>query len=489
MSLPSEAAFARRYRALSPAERRDFVAALWAARGWETTRADDDAEDDPTVVVARRDGRTRRIAVGTPVPADVDAVVGDGTRRVLAASPRRRAEAVGATYLSPAALRERLCYGLDRDAADRLFRRHFGVDLAGAAAADSANPQPLRRRLSVAGRAAVAEVRPALGAVAVAALVLAAVAVLAVGGPTSLAGVAGLGPGAGDVDSTPSPPADGEYAAAADAIGTADSAARAVAGLDDAALGLDEDGLTGTIGSTARTPPGAFLTGVHDAGALADAHAAAVRKRSPASFVLVASGPANATDLPSTTGGRVGIAGDGGVEMTVASATRYRVVSSANASIASPAGEGPVETFADGDAAYRRTAGPDGVETSRLAAAEAPNGTAIAAAAAKEPIRRFLNGSDSTVRAAATERPLYRIDVRGEPAALDSSTVDDFRAVAFVTADGLVLELSAEYVHEPTGERVRVAFRYDRFGDAAVIPPPWYEEVEPGGDGGSDSSA
>jgi hypothetical protein len=473
MSVPSEAAFARRYRSLSAAERRDFVAALWAARGWETTGEG----TEPNVVLARRDGRTRRVAVGAPVPDDADVVVGDGTRRLLAASPKRRAAAVEATSVSPADLRERLLYGIDRDAADRLYRDHFGVDLATAAATDAADTGGVRRRVTRVGRRVTADGGVALGVVALAALLVAAAAVLAAGGLSQFAGIAGLGAdAAGPEPAAPPPPVDGEYAAAASAIGTAESAQRGAASLDDASLGLDEDGLTGTIGSTARTPPGVFLTGVHDADALADAHVAAVRNRSAASFVLVASGPANGTDPAATTGERIGIAGDGGVEMTVASATRYRLVESANASIASPAGDGPVETFADGDAAYRRTARSEGVETRRLSTAETPDGTTLVAETAEEPIRRFLNGSDSTVRAAATELPLYRIEVAGDSAALGDE-VRGFRAVAFVTADGLVLELSAAYVHVPTGERVRVAFRYDRFGDTAVAPPAWYAAV------------
>jgi len=483
MSVPSEAGFARRWRARSPAERRDFVAALWAARGWETSR--EAAESN--VVVARRDAQVRRIAVGTPVPDDADAVVGDGARRLLAASPRRRADAVGATYVSPADLRERLCYGIDRDAADRLFRRHFGVDLATAGGAEAADPRSLRRRASRFGRSALADGRAALGVVAVAALVVAAAAVLAAGGLPAFGGVTGLGSDVAD-PTPPSPPADGEYAAAADAIGTADSAERGAATLDDAAyLGLYEDGLTGTVGSTARTPPGVFLTGVYDPDALAEAHVGTASTLSSASVLLVASGPANATDLDATTGGRVGIAGDGGVELAVASERRYRLTASANASVANASHEGVVEVFADGDTVYERSAGSEGVETRRVPPAAAPNATALAGEAAAEPIRRFLNGSESTVRAAATEVPLYRIEVRGEPRALGDE-VSDFRSVAFVTADGLVLELSATYVHEPTGERVRVAFRYDRLDDTAAVPPAWYGEVDSAGDGGGDAS-
>ena len=475
MSVPSQAAFARRYRSLTADERREFVAALWAAQGWETTRE----ADAPNVVVARRDGRERRVAVGSPVPDDADAVVGDGTRRLFGASPRRRAEAVGAAYRSPADLRERLCYGLNRDAADRLYRRHFGVDLA----TDGAAAARLRHRLARAGRSAIAEGRSALGAMAVAALLLAAVAVLAAGGAPSLAAVPGLGLDVGDADPTaPSPPADGEYAAAASAIGTAESAERGAATLDDAAyLGLYEDGFTGTVGSTARTPPGVFLTGVYDPDALADAHVATATNLSSASALLVASGPANATDPDAATGGRVGIAGDGGVELAVASERRYRLTGSANASIVNATHDGTAEVFAADGAVYERTAGPDGVETRRVPPAAAPNATALVGEVAAEPIRRFLNGSESTVRAAATEIPLYRVEVSGEPGALGDG-ISDFRTVAFVTADGLVLELKATYVHEPTGERVRVAFRYGRLDDTDAVPPAWYGEVASDGD-------
>jgi len=483
MSIPSEAAFARRWRALSPAARREFVAALWAARGWETTRE----AAESSVVVARRDRRVRRIAVGTPVPDDADGVVGDGALRLLSTSPRRRADAVGATYVSPADLRERLCYGIDRDAADRLCRRHFGVDLATAGAADAADPGGVRRRASRLRRSVPDGRRAALGVVAVAALVAAA-AVLAAGGLPAFGGVTGLAPGVADPAPTPpSPPADGEYAAAASAIGTAESAERGASTLDDAAsLGLYEDALTGTVGSTARTPPGVFLTGVHDPDMLADAHVASASTLSSASVLLVASGPANATDLDAATGGRVGIAGDGGVELAVASERRYRLAASANASVANANHEGVVEVFADGNAVYERTAGPEGVETRRVPPAAAPNATALAGEVAAEPIRRFLNGSESTVRPAATEIPLYRVEVRGEPRALDDE-VSDFRAVAFVSADGLVLELSATYVHGATGERVRVAFRYDRLGDTAAAPPAWYPEASLDGDAGASS--
>lgn len=119
-----------------------------------------------------------------------------------------------------------------------------------------------------------------------------------------------------------------------------------------------------------------------------------------------------------------------------------------------------------------------------FSAAETPDGTTPVAATAEEPIRRFPNGGDSTVRPAVTELPLSRIGVSDETGA-PGEEVRDFRAAGFVAAGGLVFELSAGYVHEPTGERVRVAFRYDRSGDAAVAPPAWYGEVAADGDCGA----
>jgi hypothetical protein len=472
MNVPSTASFARRFRGLSPPERRDFVAALWAARGWET-RTEGAA---PNAVVARRDGRTRRIAVGTPVPEDADAVVGDGARRLLSPAPRSRAESVGATYVSPADLRERLLYGVERDAADRLFRRHFGVALATAGADDAPERRGFGGRVGAGARSIAGGDRVSTGATVVV-LLSVAVAVLAAGGVPALAGVLGLGD-AEPAPTAPAPPVDGEYAAAAGAIGTAESAERATAALDDAAyLGLYREALVGTVGSTARTPPGVFLTGVYDPETLAAAHVDTAAELSSASVVLVASGPANATDLDAATGGRVGIAGDGGVELAVASDARYRLTGSANESIVNATHDGVAEVYADGERVYERTAGPAGVETRRLDPAAAPNVPALVGAVAAEPIRRFMNGSESTVRPAATSVPLYRIEVGGDPRALGDD-VSDFRSVAFVTADGLVLELSATYVHEPTGERVRVAFRYARLDDTAAVPPSWYWEVE-----------
>ena len=104
----SEAAFARRWRSLSPADRAAFVADLWAARGFETSR-------EGAVVTVE----------GSPSGAlELDCRAGGGAALV------RRGVATGTQdVVEPAALRGMLLYAVDRDRAARLFERHFGRPL------------------------------------------------------------------------------------------------------------------------------------------------------------------------------------------------------------------------------------------------------------------------------------------------------------------------------------------------------------------------
>lgn len=113
--------FGRRLRERSPAERRRFVADLWAAGGWET------AVEGPFVRLTRAGdppaGRRVLVPETDAAPVDVlrcDADAGEeGTR------------------LGPADLYRRARYGLDRPTADDLFRRHFGRPMAAAPTAET----------------------------------------------------------------------------------------------------------------------------------------------------------------------------------------------------------------------------------------------------------------------------------------------------------------------------------------------------------------
>ncbi len=142
----SVATLARRFRRLDRDARTAFVAGLYTARG-------DAVERDGSVLVVDRPGGLLRVAVGPPPDGEgVDAVVVAGDRE------RRRVGPTDARVLGPAALHDRLCYGVDRAAAARLCRVHLDV---GFDASDARGP---RRSRVVAG---VAVVLVALAAVAV----------------------------------------------------------------------------------------------------------------------------------------------------------------------------------------------------------------------------------------------------------------------------------------------------------------------------------
>ncbi|MFW5949369.1 MAG: hypothetical protein ACOCSD_07215, partial [Halolamina sp.] len=113
-------AFTREFRRLSPGDRAGFVAAVWAARGWETTV-------DGDVVVADRGEDRRRIRVvapgwfGTPDLDDVDVLVVARDRKGV----RSVASEAGVEYVPPEILRDLVLYGIDRNRARTLYGEWF----------------------------------------------------------------------------------------------------------------------------------------------------------------------------------------------------------------------------------------------------------------------------------------------------------------------------------------------------------------------------
>lgn len=125
MSPGRDESFPTLFERLDDEARREFVAGLYASRGWET-RVEDGS------IVATRDGQTRRIAVvqprrfGTPSIPDVDTVVVSEPSEAV----RTIAEGRGMDYVTPTDLRNRLLYGLDRAEAADLFQEHFDRPLS-----------------------------------------------------------------------------------------------------------------------------------------------------------------------------------------------------------------------------------------------------------------------------------------------------------------------------------------------------------------------
>jgi len=118
--------FARRFRRLSDRQRRAFLAAVWSARGYETT-----VENDG--VTARRDDETLRIGlVGWWPRGDSEADLLVGTRDTARA--RSYAADQGVEFLGPAEIRDLLLYGLDRAAAEGIVREWMDRPLSAFAA-------------------------------------------------------------------------------------------------------------------------------------------------------------------------------------------------------------------------------------------------------------------------------------------------------------------------------------------------------------------
>ncbi|MFB6170141.1 MAG: hypothetical protein ABEJ06_03250 [Haloarculaceae archaeon] len=233
----SREAFAALFEGLDPAERRRFVADLYAARGWETAV-------EESVVRAERDGHTRRFALAAGADANA------------AAAPN-------AERLTTADVHELALFAVDRAACERLFRTYFDRPLPAAGPAWTVDPPaPADPDVTAdpsaidTGGASGWRGRPALVVLSLAALVVLAGGVV---GYVALAGPPN-GPTAGVASAPASTSAPGP--------GSATAAGSGGAGAAGSADGADVMG---------EVPAGLSLdAGVTDADRLVAAHARAV---------------------------------------------------------------------------------------------------------------------------------------------------------------------------------------------------------------------
>lgn len=156
MPAASDAWIARQFSALSATERCRFLAALWEARGYETS------VDGASVVVHGEE--TRRLTAVGRWPwrsGDADIVVGvRDTNRARAYADARDAE-----FVAPAALRRLLLYGIERDDAEDLTREYFGTSVTEAPASRFPSRLPPPALLSVLTVAMVVVIASSLGPV------------------------------------------------------------------------------------------------------------------------------------------------------------------------------------------------------------------------------------------------------------------------------------------------------------------------------------
>lgn len=403
---------ARRFRRLSASERRRFLAALWATRGYDTTVTDDG------VVRATAGDRTLRIDVAgllSPPAPEADVVV--GTR----STDRLRRRAAGAEYLAPADLRDLLCFGVDREAGIRLADEHLGVDLwVDREAVEDEGRSVLRR-----------------GAV-IAALVLAAATLLAVSG----VGVPLLDDG-GDAEAsfgTPEPAAEAAESETAASVGNADGG-----------------GPAGAI----PYPPGLNASGVTNASTVVDTHLDRV-EREPRNLSVTYVGPAEDPLLS-------------GVVRHESSASIYtadRFLLSARSYETRDENATPTYTtdaWADAERVHRLTGGN---ATERRYGTRPLGKFSLAdsyESFVADRLHELLTAEETAVSTSSTRADaLVVVTGTGTPDDL-AANATEYRATAFLTPRGRLVRMTVTYVHAPTGTEVRVDAMYSDFGD--VSPP------------------
>lgn len=400
--------FARRFRRLSAGERRRFIAALWTARGHETTVTDG-------LVRAVSGGETNVIAVAgllSRPPATADVVV--GTREL--SRLRGRAKAIDAEYLSPRDLRDLLCFGVERATGARLAEEHLGIALWRASSSDADGGSVLRR----------AGVAGAVLAVAVTLFAVSGIGVPLVDG--------------GDEASFETP-------AASDGTETAGGEAGA------ASVGATPD-------PPETLPPGLDADGVENASLLVSIHRERIGENERRATVEY-EGP---TEDPL-------LRGVARHEATMAVHTEWRYRLSAASYDAENATEPSFasEEWGDGHQVHRLVNG-SGQNRSYSARPRGEYGTVAAYESfVIDRLWEALTTERAHVSTmSANENALVAVTATGHPPGFGPNATD-YRAQAVFTPEGRLVRLTVEYEHVPTGEPVRFAVRYRDVDD---VPPP-----------------
>ncbi|MEF8801065.1 MAG: hypothetical protein V5A38_00940 [Halolamina sp.] len=456
MSLPSEEAFTRLYRALDGAERTAFVADLWAARGWETTTAGE-------VVVATRDGTEQRIRIvdpgwfAVPTVEDTDVLVTARDREAVEAA----ADAACVRYVPPPVLFDQLRYGIDRETAGALFESTFGQPFD---APDPHAESPLAERLRQWATGVRQAPRDRVGGFHVAMSVLLAIL---------LVGAVVVGPAL-----SPNEP---------EAIPFAGMATNST----EAAGALGGAGAFATEASNSNSfPPGIGENGIEDLDALVGAHERGVIDRER-TLRVAGIGPPNATFMVSRLAWNY----------TVRVKRSYHYRYNANYTYP-PATDSKnrssvdivrIDRFANGGTTYRRRSDPT-VTSYITYPTEVEGGARTFTHEVTVYLQYFLDGERSRVdcsgpnagdtaadAVAHVDVQSCRVVVTGAPSALPNAAA--YRATATVTRTGVVRSLSVRYTlpdSDGDGEREPVRFwiAYESLDSTTVSEPEWLPEAK-----------
>lgn len=406
-----------------------FVADLWAARGYETAV-------EESVVTARRSGETTVILPvartrlrGVPAPGrDVDVVVAPGA----GIRTRRFAARANARLLTTADVGELLVFAVDAEDGADLCERHFGAPPAALRSAPT-------RRLAASLRSLVtADLPTPVVSGLVVLVVLAGAAGIAIT-------AAGPGPAADPVGvSGPSgTPAVEPLVAAATPV--------AVEADDEVHFPIE--------------PPGLDRDGIANRSALAAAHDRGLSDRAYTVWIDLyrpRDGVANATRVQRD------------IDVTV-QGDRYRVTTTVVGS-SSRVRERVLDLYHDGTTRYVAERHGEVVRYRGLRPNESPTVLPEPPALRATLVDTYLSTPETRLDGIETRerRTYYRVVGEGTPAGLPA--VEAYRVEAMVDTEGVVRELTAEYVvTTPSGRYpVRLTMTLDNLYWTTVEPPSWY---------------
>lgn len=419
-------------RRLAPSDVAALVADLWAARGYETRRAD-------RLVVAERGDETVRVGVaGVAADAPPDVLV-------TTAVDGREGDAVSGETLDTADLRDLLLFAVDDATGRRLCEQHLGAPPAALQPPGwwQRHVEPRSRRLR-----GVASPRRLVGLVAVTLLVLGAVVL---GGAIGLDGGDGPTPGASSAPgSTP--------AATAAPIPTV---------TDTDTLGLE-------------SVPGVTTAGITDPAALVARHDRALGDR----YTLWADvyWRSAAAPLAGWHQRDVDVAVDGDRYLLAAA------LDPANDSVRRPV----LSVYADGTARYVASYGADGSASYRTLDDGEPSPARVPSPAAlRNHVLAGLLTTPSTAFGGLVEEEgesYYRATVTGPPGTavprpdgglVPPQHVRDYTAVVLIDGAGRIVSFEAQYTLTDRTEPLVVRFEltHDRLGETTVTRPTWVERA------------
>ncbi len=456
MALLAPNALAVRFRSLSFAERRAFLASVWAERGHETRVLDG-------VVVANDGAAAKRVAVAGEftwsLPPDVDVVVGTRDRPRI----RRLAADADADFLSPADLRDLLAYGIERDRAEPIAREHLGTSLT----VPDPNPPP---RL------------PNGAAPALILVLVLGVSLLVLPGAGALPAV---GPFVAD---------DPSASESIDGAGDASSpSASDEPGADDpggsgptASDGTDATDATEGESGHSPYPPGTDADGVVDAATLIETHRELFDGMERA-YWLEYEGPATTPWF----GDRNAVRADAWIH----SSSRF-LVEMDGVRATSDDGEGDGEAtvreehWADGDRTHSRILENDTDRTSSAPVDERRVAPLLEDRAQYALFAALAAGETTTERDDWRGWRLVQVSGTAEEVRIGGEEYRNVILTSTFTSDGELIGFRMEHVHGPTGEPARLTFQYRPTEEVPPPEPPeWYDEHADGGshetDGGS----